>query len=323
MLLNSKMAKSFSSIESKLPLMCSSKDQLSLDEIDNELQLIKFRIDSEFKNDPVLLKKLNQILQDLACFEFGRFLIKNKGALSGGWTYYIILGYAKRSIESELERFLLNKSPVILATRERFHIFNYLLQQNIRSNHTVCSVPCGVMADLTLLDLSPEIFDVTFVGIDLDQSVLNTASELTRTINNTNNIKFEFYERDAWKLGFDEQFDLITTNGLNLYIKDDSKVIDLYKEFFKALRPKGILIGSALSVPPTISKEDSEWDTKRIDSENLLKQSYIFGHVLNASWQNFRTSKQSIYQLECAGFKDVEIHWDRQKIFYSFSAKKR
>jgi chemotaxis methyl-accepting protein methylase len=39
-----------------------------------------------------------------------------------------------------------------------------------------------------------------------------------------------------------EEFDLISSNGLNIYVKDKEQVIALYQKFFDALKPGGTLV---------------------------------------------------------------------------------
>src|SRR5438105_15833464 len=143
-------------------------DKLSKEQINSEIIAIKTRLSTQFEIEPQKLQNFLQILEDLSEFEFGRYLIKNQGALSSYWTWYVISGFRQYEITSPLEKFILEKSPAILATRERFGIFQKLLKKYITSNDVVCSIPCGTMADLLTLDLPETIQDIKFVGIDID-----------------------------------------------------------------------------------------------------------------------------------------------------------
>ena len=299
-----------------------TKDFLSLDDIASDLVRIKKRIMASTQYNQEDQNELCNLLESLSSFEFGRFLIANNGALSGGWTYYAVTGYTQKIITNETEHFILTKAPSILAMRERFGIFQNLLRQYIKENYVVCSVPCGVMSDLTTLALAPSVSNVKFVGIDIDESALDLALEFADFFQSASNREYEFRQRSAWDLGIEEEFDIIVSNGLNLYESDDEKVIALYQQFFTALKPDGLLITSALSAPPHISSKKSEWKLENIDLQDLNRQKKIFGDILAASWQNYRTSDETVNQLICAGFKEVEIHWDSRGIFYTVLARK-
>ena len=71
------------------------------------------------------------LLEKLSTFSFGRFLIKNRG-LNGYWTDVAVMHpeqgrTTKLNIDGlpfkNLESFLLDKAPIVLATQERFQIF--------------------------------------------------------------------------------------------------------------------------------------------------------------------------------------------------------
>ncbi len=102
------------------------------------------------------------------------------------------------------------------------------------------------------------------------------------------------------------------SNGLNIYEGNDERVIDLYKEFYNSLVPGGILVTSFLTPPP--------WDKANVDA--LKKQKAIFGDILQASWQHFRSESQTRQQLEAAGFTILEIIYDTQGLFPTVVAQK-
>src|SRR5436190_10605686 len=120
-------------------------DKLSKADISHEFQSIKERLENEFKDSPDKKAVLLKTFDALSEFELGRFLIKNK-SLSGYWTWYVILGFNNHSITSPVEKYLIERAPAILATRQRFAIFQSLLAQYIQSHSVVCSLPCGMMA---------------------------------------------------------------------------------------------------------------------------------------------------------------------------------
>ena len=47
----------------------------------------------------------------------------------------------------------------------------------------------------------------------------------------------------------------------------------------------------------------------------LLIQKLFFTVTLEARWQNFRSSHEMKTMLEKAGFHDIKIHYDRQRLF--------
>jgi SAM-dependent methyltransferase len=288
-------------------------DRMALEDIFFECQNISQRLSQDGSIDGPTKERLLTYLNQLTEFELGRFFIKNQGALSGHWTYYIILGFTEAPSLHPLEEAIITTAPSVLATRQRFHIFQSLLQKNIQSNTVTCSVPCGVMADLLTLDLPETVENVRFIGIDLDQASLDLAQDLATSKGKHQSC--QFFRENAWDLASNHpaEFDLITTNGLNIYEADDDKVTDLYKALRTALKPGGKLIGSALSLP-------QEWDMSKIDLNALDLQRAIFIQILQATWSNFRSVNQTTQQLNTAGFDTVEIHWDDAHMFYSFEA---
>jgi SAM-dependent methyltransferase len=305
--------------ENFLSLTHTSTDKLTKAQIANEVEAIKTRILKQFETELEKRKSLLETLDELTEFELGRFAIKNKGALSGYWTWYIILGFNKQQITSPLEKFLLERSPIVLATRERFNIFQELLIKNIKSNSVVCSIPCGMMADLLTLELPENVKEVRFVGIDLDETVIGLAKELKQQCKSPH--QCDFFQQDAWNLEFKDKFDIITSNGLNIYEKEDSRVVALYRAMFSALKAGGKLICSALTCPPA-ENQKSEWDFEKINMDDLKLTQMLFKSILEATWSNFRSSEKTLQQLKDAGFENVVIHWDAGKTFPTFCAQK-
>jgi SAM-dependent methyltransferase len=255
------------------------------------------------------------LLDQLAQIPLGRFLLENKG-LNGEMTAYIILHGPKDSPKSSLEEWMLHKCPVVKATQERFQIFKKQLQRSLKDGMTLASLPCGLMDDLLGLDYS-EVKDIKLVGIDLDERSLTLAEENAK--NKTDNFEASFFKRDAWHLNVAEEYNLITSNGLNIYEPNDQKVVELYGQFYKALKPGGLLITSFLTPPPLLSK-DSPW--KNYNPGDVLKQKALFGDIIEASWQCFRTESQTHQQLEDVGFQVMDIIYDTQHMFPTVVARK-
>ena len=255
-----------------------------------------------------------EILQELSTFELGKFLLVNKG-LNGYWTSYIILHGLQKTQISPLEKWILTSAPTVLATRERFYIFQNSLQKYLNSNSTIASIPCGTMDDLTSLD-TESFHNIHYVGIDYDNTSLELAKQNSAPCKK---VSVHFQKKDAWNLDSPSQFTIVTSNGLNIYEADDNKVIDLYKSFYHSLQEGGILITSFLTPPPSLSPE-SPW--KNYNPNDLLKQKAVFLDIIDANWQAFRTETQTRIQLQKAGFTHIHCIYDTQAMFPTVIARK-
>lgn len=266
------------------------------------------------ENLSIPLSEALKLLDGLSQFELGRFLLSNRG-LNGYWTAYVILYSMKKESMHPLEHWLLYKSPICLATKESFKIFQEQIQAHLQDNWTLASIPCGLMDDLLSLDYS-NTTNINLVGIDLDESSLELAAQ--------NVIKHDFknvsfLKKNAWSLDIESQFNLITSNGLNVYEPDDEQVTLLYKQFYNALKNKGILITSFLTPPPKLTSQ-STWNN--INSDDAIKQQIIFSEIIQANWQTYRTEEQTRAQLNEAGFEVLNVIYDSKGIFPTVIARK-
>lgn len=270
-----------------------------------------------------------KLLEELTLFPFGRFLLENRG-INGYWTYYMVMHPQRGRLTglnsegqsfTELETFLLDSAPTLLATQQRFVHFQKHLQHEVKNNRRLSSIPCGLMGELLTLDLT-QIDHVKLVGIDLDQTSLNASESLAKNLGLSDFV--EYFREDAWQLSVAESFDVITSNGLNIYEPDDEKVTELYKQFYLALAPKGTLVTSFVTPPPDAVSKDktSTWDLSKINLDNLLLQKILFSDIIDAQWQCFRTVEQTEKQLRTAGFSQVEFINDDANMFPTVIAKK-
>lgn len=252
------------------------------------------------------------LLKQVSRSALGRFMICNRG-LNGYWTDYVLLHPRRKKIEQieTLEDFVLNQAPATLATQERFDIFQKVLQKALRSGVVMASVPCGIMSDLLTLDFTG-VKDTTLIGSDIDAESIEGALTRARELKFPG--KLHLNQADAWKLDLPKRVDVLTSNGLNIYERDDSRVVDLYKSFFSQIKPGGMLVTSFLTPPPTLDPK-SEWRFDRIHLEHLQKQKELFVDVLGVAWQAYRSSEKTRSQLTEAGFTDIEILPDRAFIF--------
>ena len=267
------------------------------------------------------------LLDQLSEFPFGRFLLEHKG-WNGYWTHYAIMHQFKGRITGNdndgnpflpLEDFILNKAPIILATQQRFLHFKECLQKRLENNSTHASLPCGLMDDLLTLDFSNKK-NIKLVGIDLDLDSLKKAADYTERLDVTPEV--EFLHINAWNLEMENEFDSITSNGLNIYEPDDSKVEKLYKIFYKALKQKGQLITSNITPPPIDVNAKSEWKMEEINEKDLLLQKILFVDVIGVKWSSTRTVVQSKLLLKNAGFKNINVLYDKTHMFPTFTAEK-
>lgn len=257
--------------------------------------------------------------QALESFELGRFLLGNLG-LNGRWTSYVLMhpdrGRGTRissdgTALSELETWLLDRCPIFLATQERFRIFRGLTQPLVRANMKLASLPAGLMDDLLTLDYS-QAPGVVLTGIDLDPETLREAEGNYRLLRPSVEVQFEI--RDAWHLECAERWDLITSNGLNIYVEDDERCTDLYRSMAQALKPEGILVFSFITPP-------EQWRPK--DLADLERQRFLFKEVVPVKWSCVRDEGKTREQLTKAGFDVVSVTYDTQRMFPAVVAKKR
>lgn len=250
----------------------------------------------------------------LEAFELGRYLLANKG-LNGYWTAYVILYGKDKEGLSNMEDWLLNRAPSLLATRERFGIFQKEILKHLQPGMHVASLPCGLMEDF--LGLSPEKLQaLEITGIDLDEDALKEAAEIasSRGIDHC-----RFLNRDAWDLQLSEAFHLMASNGLNIYEPDAARLVALYREMARALRPRGVLITSYLAHPddPALPKPQIT-----VNPQDARMQKALFMDIIQPKWQCFQTEASVREQLQAAGFTVESIVYDARCLFPMVVARK-
>jgi uncharacterized protein involved in tolerance to divalent cations/SAM-dependent methyltransferase len=299
----------------------------STENITVAIQEITSRIKQQGDKPYVTVQTQLEILEQLSQFEFGRFLILNRG-INGYWTHYMLthpwirgetpINHSLEKLTST-EQFLLESAPSILATQQRFEIFLQENQKEVNNGAKLACIPCGMMGELLYLNFE-NIDKIQLTGLDYDPNTLNDARSLATKQNRLPMIKL--HQGDAWQMTFNNEFDLISSNGLNIYEPDDERVTQLYQGFYNALKPGGKLVTSFLTPPPNLSNS-CEWDMSAINQADLLKQKIIFVDILEAKWQCFRTSAQTQLQLESVGFERIEFIYDKAKLFPTVVAYKK
>lgn len=288
---------------------------------DTELDMaaIRARICAAGDKPHVTVDEQLQVLDELAQFAIGRFLLKNRG-VNGYWTYYAAT-YPHWKGTQELstwETYLLSQAPLTIAVQQKFQIFLQENQKSVRDGARLATIPSGVMGELLDLDFTG-IDDITLVGIDCDAETLQDAQQLAQQKGLQDCV--ELYQKDAWNMQFENEFDLISSNGLTIYEPDDERVVALYAEFYRALRPGGRLVTSFITAPPT-PDDPGEWRLDLLNPEDLRRQRIIYADVVDAQWQSFRSSELTKQQLTAAGFVDIQIIPDAAHLFPTVTASK-
>jgi SAM-dependent methyltransferase len=287
-------------------------------ELQEVLQAAKQRITAEGDKPHVTVARQLELLDQFAAFEFGRFMLLNKG-WNGFWTHYALTHPWKRrqtGLDLEgtpfraLEAFVLNDAPIMLATQERFEIFLKENQKAVLPGAKLACIPSGMLGELLYLDYA-QAQDVSLVGVDYDEATFEDAKRLAGQQGLTKHVTY--LKRDAWNLRLENECDLISSNGLNIYEPDDDKVQALYAEFFKALKSGGKLVTSFLTYPPF--DEKTEQNLSAVNQDHLWLQRILFADVVGTGWQCYRTSDQTRAQLCAVGFEKIEITYDQAHIF--------
>lgn len=293
---------------------------LETETISIAIEKIAMRIQQQGDKSYASVDMQLDLLHQLSQFELGRFLLLNRG-INGFWTHYILTypWTSKKENLTFVEEFILERAPIMLATQERFKIFLQENQKAVRNGARLTCIPSGIMGELLYLSLE-NINDIKLIGVDYDPDALNDATLLAKQQNLSSIVELKM--DDAWSMRFENQFDLISSNGLSIYEPDDTRVTQLFDTFYKALKPRGKLVTSFLTTPPTLSDE-CEWNTSVIDQNNLLLQKIIFADILAVKWQCYRSSAKTKEQLESVGFEAINFIYDKAKMFPTVVAYKK
>ncbi len=295
--------------------------EISQEPVEVLINKIATRIKQQGDKPYITVSAQLELLHQLSQFEFGIFLIRNRG-INGYWTHYMLThplrSESSQTILSPLETFILDSAPTMLATQQRFMIFLEENQKMVFDGAKLACVPCGLMGELLYLNYEG-IERIDLIGIDYDQDSLFHAKKQAKKKNLSPFV--HLHQTNAWDIESEETYDLISSNGLTIYEPDDKKVMDLYGIFYRALKQNGKLVTSFLTPPPNLT-DDYEWDMVQIDPEALNLQKIIFVDILEAKWQCFRSSEQVKSQLQQAGFSNIEFIYDSAKLFPTVVAYK-
>ncbi|MDN3505085.1 MAG: class I SAM-dependent methyltransferase [Rhabdochlamydiaceae bacterium] len=256
-------------------------------------------------------------LRLLCEFPLGKSLLAT-GEISSYWIDIITQKKPNNSSHNFIESFLKQNSFSIKRWKEIFIIFQDLMSSKIQKCTSLASIPCGIMRDVFSLDFSKST-NIRLIGIDLDPNVLEQASVLAESYCLTK--RTELFMLDAWKLPFQEEIDVISSCGLNIYESSTKRLFELYRCFFKSLRPGGTLLLHFLTYPPSYG-EISEWKIQYMDPQTVLLDRIIFEDILNLKLTNFSSSPQMEKMLNQVGFKHCTFYYDSFSTSAVVQAKK-
>lgn len=252
-------------------------------------------------------------------FPLGRFLLENLG-LNGFWTSYVLMHPDRGRVTGRgidgyrlqaLEAWLLNECPIFLATQERFRIFRRMTQALLKADMHLASLPCGLMDDLLGLEVPDGMDGLRYTGIDIDRE------SLIFTENNARargcRIALDLRQADVMQMPTHPEFDLVTSNGLNIYLQSDEECVAFYRQTAGLLNPGGHLITSFITPA-------SSWQPH--SSEALARQQQLFGSVVPVRWMCTRSVGLTCRQLLEAGLEPVRVVYDRQCMFPTVLARK-
>lgn len=254
-------------------------------------------------------------LDGMLSFDLGRFMVQHRG-INGYWTEYICTHPARRArgeaaTIGSAERDLLERCPSVLATQERYRIFQVEIGKRVRNGCVFASVPCGLMCDLLGAPWEG-VAGFRLIGVDLDPGAIEQARAVALAKGLVTHV--ELRREDAWSLGVRAELDLIASNGLTMYEPDDVRVTALYRGFHAALKPGGTLLTSVVTPSPEHDPE-STWIPGAIDPEGLRLQRILFEDIVEARFLTSRSTRKTREQLRAAGFSSAEILLDTQGMF--------
>jgi 2-polyprenyl-3-methyl-5-hydroxy-6-metoxy-1,4-benzoquinol methylase len=151
-----------------------------------------------------------------------------------------------------LDKQLLNM-PAVKSLRNRFfmardELCRFLQERvSVKTNLDVLSVPCGIPRDLiagveNFRSLGGELTGVRFHVLDLDEDLLHQAGAFARA----HDVTLITHHGDALDIdAYGGQFDFITSTGLGEFL-DDKKLASLHEIFWHILRPRGVMVTSAM-----------------------------------------------------------------------------
>ena len=244
---------------------------------------------------------------------FGKFMVINRG-LNAYWTDVMVKFPIKKHPEfSTLELEIFKHFPVAKATQERFLIFKEICQKFIEEDNHILSAPCGLLPEFLPQGIQSSISS-KIDSIDIDP---DTLKQLTQKLDKNLKANIAIIQEDIFSLKATDKYNLIVSNGLNIYLSDTDQVAELYQIFYDALKEDGLLVTSTLIAP-----DGNEWAMDKIDPYWLGQQKMLFADILNVAWSCHMGTEVFTTMLQDIGYRDITIIWDSQKMFPTVTAIK-
>tara|TARA_R110002110_G_scaffold121431_2_gene297258 strand:+ start:95706 stop:96602 length:897 start_codon:yes stop_codon:yes gene_type:complete len=274
--------------------------------------ILQRKTESSIEEKLSLLAQLNE-------FKFGRSLIESK-KLTRYWRHFLLTYpfQAETVTTPALFSELMHQFPISLAMQQRYQIFLEQIQNRVKNDAKLLSIPSGLVEDLAYLNYK-NIEEIELIAWDDDAMTLEQA----RGICQTRGIAqwLTCVKEKSWALNEKEQFDVIACHGLTIYEKSNERVLDFYERAFHALKPDGEFISAYITPSPSEDSE-CEWDFSNINAAYLRKQNVVFFDVLNLEDFYCRKTVETRKMLSQAGFENIEFHFDKARMFPSFVASK-
>lgn len=256
------------------------------------------------------------IIHALKQFELGRTFL-SLGLITSSLVDYICHNEVSPT-GNEFETWFLSKAPRMKALKERYHITKDQLQFYLRSNMSMGILPCGVISKVAELDYS-QVENVRIIGYDRDiQGLVNAEKQMMPYVT-AGIVDLILMKRDLWLLDEEDQYDLMLSNRVSVLERNSTKVLDLFKKFYAALKPNGILLTSFFTPSPLDSLEDSPW--VNTDPNDTLIEDCIFRHIMEFTFPP-RTEAEVRQLVTSAGFKVLDILNDSSCIYPTVVAQK-
>jgi len=258
------------------------------------------------------------LLMDMRSSKLGKFFLTHSKAGAAG-LYYMI--HNANSIIKDLptfDAFCLKKSATVLALRESFATLKRITQNLLHNNINIAAVPCGMMDILLTLDYRG-FNNFTLTGIDSDPNSLLQACHFAQKSNLMHATSLIL--SDIKDLKLTNQFDLITSFANTPHIGQNTKdAIAFYTSLCQALKPGGVLATTFRT--PSPDQKDCPWDMTKLDSSDLIIDHIYSTEIINGKWLKSFTVPQMADIFEQAGFDEMEIIFDRTRMYPTAILKK-
>ena len=200
-------------------------------------------------------QKLLKVLEELQKFPLGRHLLVNQ-SLSGYWTDAIVNAPVDQIYPNKTEGYLFKESPPFAARRYGQQVIHKAVQEFLRPNKAVASIPCGLMSEV-LLATSEPFSRVNLYAIDKDSENFDLIRKKYPERLVGNHFR-DILTKDAVNLDYTmykEWFDVICSIGFTMYLEKDEDMQKLFDGFYIALKKDGVLVTNFGTAPAEYNTE--------------------------------------------------------------------